>query len=193
MKKIALTQRIIKNPSYYEIREVLDINWGKLINDLGFEILILPLQYDFKKLSFDGLILTGGNDLSTVSGDNIDKLRDDFEYSLLDYCVMKKIPVVGICRGMQMINAYFGGTVKKVEHHVGIEHVLDNGIKVNSFHSFAIDQIGKGLKATAKADDGVIEILQHEQYKIYAQMHHPERIDPFSNYDLNFIRNYFND
>lgn len=194
MKKIALTQRLIKNNSYHEIREALDVNWGALIQAAEFEPLALPLKYDFKKLYFDGVILTGGNDLSVVSGDETDKLRDDFENALLDFCVSKHIPVFGICRGMQMINAHFGGSLKKVERHAGCSHALSDGREVNSYHSLAVDTLGDGLEVLAKSDDdGTIEIICHKKYKIYAQMYHPERYSPFHEHDLRFLRSYFND
>jgi putative glutamine amidotransferase len=191
VKKIALTQRLIKNTSYYEIREALDVNWGALTASAGLEPLALPLKYDFKKLNFDGVILTGGNDLSVVSGNETDRLRDDFEKKLLDYCLSKRIPVLGICRGMQMINVYFGGTLKKVGNHAGCVHPLSAGREVNSYHDFAVDILGRGILPVAESDDGVIEIIRHTEYRVYAQMYHPERCEPFCAYDLQFLRDYF--
>ncbi|MDR2097145.1 MAG: gamma-glutamyl-gamma-aminobutyrate hydrolase family protein [Spirochaetaceae bacterium] len=193
MKKIALTQRLLKNPLYYEIREALDINWGAFIAAAGFEPLILPLKYDFTKLEFNGIILTGGNDLSCVSGDETDRMRDDFETRLLDFCISKNIPVFGVCRGMQMINVYFGGLLKKVEGHAGCVHLLNDGRELNSYHGFAVDVLGDGLSSTAEAADGIIEIIRHREYRVYAQMYHPERYNPFRPDDLRFLRDYFND
>lgn len=193
MKKIALTQRLIENDSYFEIREALDINWGKLFECAGFEPVILPFEYDFKKLSFDGVIFTGGNTLSSVSGKNIDKKRDTFEKKLLSYCIERKIPVLSICRGLHLVNEYFGGTIKPVKNHAGTRHFLDNGKEVNSYHDFAVDKLGQGLKINAKSKDGVIEIIKHEKYKIYAQMPHPERENPFNDEAVKFMQDYFND
>jgi putative glutamine amidotransferase len=191
VKKIALTQRLIKNTSYHEIREALDVNWGALMAAAGLEPLILPLKYDFTKLKFDGLILTGGNDLSVVSGDETDGLRDDFEKKLLDYCLLKQIPVLGVCRGMQLINVYFGGSLKKIENHAGCVHLLNGGREINSYHNFAVDILGRGLISIDESNDGTIEIMRHTEYKIYAEMYHPERYDPFCAYDLQFLRGYF--
>lgn len=193
MKKIALTQRIFKNESYFEIRETLDTNWGKLFDKFEFEPLILPIEFGFKKLKFDGLILTGGNDLSSISNDEIDEKRDVFEKSLLEYCIKNQIPVLGICRGMQVINEYFGGNLKKVKNHTAVKHILDNGKEVNSYHNYAIDNLGEGLKTIAHSEDGVVEIIQHEKHKIYAQMSHPERNAPFDEAEMDLIRSYFND
>jgi putative glutamine amidotransferase len=191
MKKIALTQRLIKNSSYYEIREALDINWGALIQASGLEPLALPVKYDFERLHFDGVILTGGNDLSLVSGDETDKMRDDFENALLDFCVLKHIPVFGVCRGMQLINTHFGGSIKKITNHAGCSHILSDGKEVNSYHGFAVDALGEGFEILAKSGDGATEIIKHKKYKIYAQMYHPERYNPFCEYDLQFLRSYF--
>lgn len=193
MKKIALTQRLIKNNTYFEIRDALDVNWGKLVDALDFEPLILPVGYDFKKLKFDGLILTGGNDLSSISGDEIDLKRDNFEKALIEYCIKNQIPVYGVCRGLQIINEYFGGSLKRVENHTAVKHILDNGKEANSYHNYAADKLGEGLEVLARSQDGIIEVIKHKKYKIYAQMHHPERDNPFGKSEIAFIRGYFND
>jgi putative glutamine amidotransferase len=99
--------------------------------------------------------------------------------------------VLGICRGMQIINHYFGGTLKKVSGHIGVTHSLDNGIESNSFHGYAVEEIGDGLDCIAKSEDGTIEIIKHNKHKIYAAMHHPERISPFRECDIKFVKEYF--
>jgi gamma-glutamyl-gamma-aminobutyrate hydrolase PuuD len=67
MKKIAITQRIIENNSYYEIRECLDIKYAKMFKKLGFLPIVLPIEYDFKlyfqSIKIDGIFLTGGNEV----------------------------------------------------------------------------------------------------------------------------------
>jgi gamma-glutamyl-gamma-aminobutyrate hydrolase PuuD len=70
--------------------------------------------------------------------------------------------------------------------------LLSDGREVNSYHGFAIDVPGDALEALAKSGDGTIEIMRHKKHKIYAQMYHPERYDPFHEYDLQFLQGYFN-
>jgi len=111
MKKIAITQNIIINESYKETREALDIKWGLLFQKLGFLPIILPIDYDFKSyfdsLHLDGILLTGGNDLSIINP-NIESIkRDIFEKSLIKYAIEHNIPIFGVCRGMQIMAEYF--------------------------------------------------------------------------------------
>ena len=86
MKKIAITQRLIKNDSYHEIREALDVNYSKLIRACGYLPIVLPYKIYFKdymkELDIHGVILTGGNDLNSVNNNSLSETRDNFEYIL---------------------------------------------------------------------------------------------------------------
>ena len=111
MKKIAITQRLVVNESYYESREALDIRWGMLFKELGFLPIVLPTEYDFEiffeALDIDGICITGGNDLNTLNPNELSKKRDEFEKRLIQLGINKNIPVFGICRGMQIIADFF--------------------------------------------------------------------------------------
>ena len=187
MKRIAISQRLIFNP-HGMMQELVDSAWGNFCCRCGFLPLYIPILYDFKKLCFEGLILTGGGDLFDISNKEEDKIRDELEAKLISYCLECNIPILGVCRGMQMINKYFGGTLKKISGHIG-EHFLSDGRQVNSYHNYAIDKPGKGLSVVTTADDSVIEEIKYED-KIFAQMHHPER--RISEYDVFFVRGLFN-
>lgn len=133
-------------------------------------------------------------------------LRDDYELLLLREAVRLKVPVVGICRGLQVINIFFGGSLfqdlpslhpnrgnlvdhsrpdKKWEgvHSVAISpssrlsRVLGvEQAEVNSTHHQAVDRLGDGLVATAYSADGVIEAIEHQRLPMAAVQFHPERL-----------------
>lgn len=187
MRRIAISQRLIFN-HHGMMQEVVDSRWGNFCNRCEILPIYIPAQFDLKKIDFDGLILTGSGDLFEISNKEEDKIRDELEAELISYCLECNIPVLGICRGMQMINKYFGGTLKKINGHVG-EHLLSDGRQVNSYHNYAIDKLGKGLSVVTTANDSVIEEIKYGD-KIFAQMHHPER--RISGYDVSFVRGFFN-
>ena len=88
MKKILVSQRILKNDSYYEIRESLDINWSFFLKKVG--VLSIPISINnnlndyFKYLKVSGILLTGGNNLYNNSKNILSKKRDDFELKLIN-------------------------------------------------------------------------------------------------------------
>jgi len=189
MKKIGVSQNLFVN-KYGTVQEVIDSTWGSFLDNLNVLSLYLPIHYHFTKLELGGVILTGGGDLYEISNKKEDLIRDDFEKSIIDFCITKNIPIFGVCRGMQIINKYFGGSLKKIENHAGCRHFLDNGSSVNSYHNFGINKLGKGLEVVDRCDE-VIESFKHLQYKIFAQMSHPERENPFSDNDIKFIKEFF--
>jgi len=163
----------------------------------------------------NGLILTGGKDVAPeLFGDwpddtvNVDSERDGFEYVLIEKSIAMGIPVLGICRGLQIVNVFLGGTLildlnkyfnrKHDQVGDGIDRThriiltpeselrgycrADSGV-VNSAHHQAPDRIGNDLKITARAEDGTVEALEGTgdlAGKILLVQWHPERMD-FSN------------
>lgn len=154
----------------------------------------------------DGLILTGG---WPIHPDNISsgaytpadqdrffkEKRDPYDLNL--YWAFRKAgkPVVGICRGHQMINIGQGGNLNykisetfKSEHSEGISHevrVEDGSLLaelygekfiVNSHHGYCTDKLGDDLKITAWSSEGIPEALEHETLPIYGFQWHPERM-----------------
>ena len=153
---------------------------------------------------YDGLILCGGNDFDPkyyrqeMNGSvNIDHRRDEVEFALLKAFVDAKKPVLGICRGHQMINVYFGGSlyqdipekdlhitkqdfdiahdVTAIENSV-IHNMHGSSFTVNSSHHQVIDTLGKDLIATAYWNDQYIEAIEHKFLPIYGVQWHPERM-----------------
>lgn len=199
MKRIGITQRRDAVPNRTEVRDALDVNWATLLWNLG--ILPIPLCSDIentqaylKALNLDGFILSGGNDI----GEMVE--RDTLESAILEYSKIYKRPVLGVCRGMQFINHYQGGTLVEVVGHVATMHpvlmsswtVAYNIKQVNSFHNYGIveETLGKDLIVLTETDDGMVEAIKHKTYPWLGIMWHPER-DPLANYNNNLIKEYF--
>ena len=106
---------------------------------------------------------------------------------ILQYAIKKNIPVLGVCRGLQLINKYFGGSFVQIENHVATHHnvnfkkswesIYGNKNKVNSYHMNGIDPIdlAEGLIPTAFDSDGYVEGFYHDNLTIASVMWHPER------------------
>jgi putative glutamine amidotransferase len=207
MKKIAITQRIDNYTSYYEPREMLDLNWARLFEKVGILPIVLPYEYDFTKyfdnIKIDGILLSGGNDLSSQIECALSIKRDKFEKELIKYAIDKSIPLLGVCRGMQVIAEYFDSSLKKVDSQVNIRHTLipnksskyyqylNKLSTVNSFHNFAVDEISDEILIGATDPSGIIKSIEHKKYKIFAHMWHPEREKDFNINEIELIKYFY--
>ena len=209
MHKIGITQRLIKEENFNEIRDALDIRWQELLSSISLTAIPIPLNTDmsfYDSLSLDGILLTGGNDLSSQADNLLSRLRDKHEKTCIKYAIDNSIPIFGVCRGMQIIAEYFGSTLKRVEGHIGTRHkiasinhhqykdYINRMEKVNSYHAYSIDTIGNDLNVVGICpDDNVIEAIMHKEHKIFGQMWHPERESPFEPKNCELISSFFND
>lgn len=206
---IALTQRLVKNESYHEVRDALDIRWGALFAEIGCLPIVLPTEYDFRRYfeacAIEGVLLTGGNDLGSLSDDGLSLKRDAFEKEIIRYAIENNIPIYGVCRGMQIIADYFGAQFAPVEGHAGSRHRLQVSERskyaremrklgdVNSYHRYAVSSLPKGFLLAATSGDGVVEAIEHETMAIFAQMWHCERETPPRPEDMAILRKFFHD
>ncbi len=208
MFKIGLTQRVEVLPDRGERRDCLDQAWTHLLADNGFVPVPLPNRIDdvailFDRIGLDGIIFTGGNDLAHLPGaTHAAPERDAFERRLLQICTVRNIPVLGVCRGMQMLVDYYGGTITAVDHHVARRHgivvqsesdaILMGREAVNSFHRYGVQAGGipDDLRILAIAPDGTVEAVAHRRLPQWALMWHPERV-PQDPGDVRLIRDLF--
>ena len=190
-------------------------NMVDALEKAGFVSVVIPFTDDDAKLEdaladADALMVAGG----------IGKLQDypkrcAFEHRAIRIALRRGIPISGVCHGSQVINTYFGGTLKLtpqmankdkdplIRHRMPVTvpyvdnfHLADlepgsriarvlgqSRAVVNSSHSNRSFEMGKGLKVTARAPDGVVEALEHESLPIMAFQFHPERMA----FDARFI------
>lgn len=172
----------------------------------GACLMIVPAQPDAQTLDqlaqfADGLMLTGGCDVAPARyGEEpdpacgpIDAERDAIEYALLDAFVRRRKPVLGICRGAQVINCYFGGTLwqdlpsqrgvvhRNVAHPVActkdsfLAPLFGEAFVTNSSHHQSVKTPGEGLEIIASSGE-IVEALAHRELPVYAVQFHPERM-----------------
>lgn len=178
---IGITQRLIENESYAELREALALEWGILFKDTLKPFLPLPLSYalDFEiyKPYLNAVILSGGNDLSSLNANFLSQKRDAYERQIIASCLENDIALLGICRGAQMIAHYFGASIFKKPNHTK-EHLIQTNkgkFMVNSFHNYCITNLKEPLEILALAQDKSIEAFKHKNAKIFGIMWHIER------------------
>ncbi|MBY0278020.1 gamma-glutamyl-gamma-aminobutyrate hydrolase family protein [Candidatus Binatia bacterium] len=139
----------------------------------------------FAELRLDALVLAGGNDLGSCPR------RDHTERSLLLHCAARGIPVLGVCRGLQLVQRVFGGAIARAPqaHDAGRAHgiaVIDARARrllgaerftAPSYHRFGVPAgaLAPALDAWAISDDGWVEMLAHARLAIVAVQWHPER------------------
>jgi putative glutamine amidotransferase len=178
--------RLSLESRYLEERDALSREWFITLQREGIKPYPIPNIVDspefyLDEIKPDALILSGGD----TPGKDIP--RDSTETALLAGAIKRNLPVFGVCRGIQLINTFFGGTLSKVEGHIGTPHKIDirphwhniygKRTMVNSFHrdAISVDDLANGLEIGATDNDGLIEGLYHPKHPIAAVMWHPER------------------
>lgn len=195
MRTVAVTQRVTVDPPHGTRRDCLDQVWVKFL--LRCELLPIPIPNSVDAAltickNVDGIVLTGGNDLTAYGGDAPE--RDETETALLDLAEQRDLPVLGVCRGMQMIQHRFGTRLERVSGHVAARQCISidgRNVEVNSFHNFGASEVHPPLMTWAIADDGVIKAVKHAKCRMIGVMWHPERLDPFTADDVALFSGFF--
>jgi putative glutamine amidotransferase len=196
-------------------------NYTRAVREAGMEPIVISVQSmqirqkyqqeyldysDFRVESYDGLLLPGGWDINPArygqenagSKEIVDAL-DELQLSMLDRFVKTGRPVLGICRGCQLINVYFGGTLiqhlpnayrhfcdeeqkDRVHNCIAAEdswlaELYGTVFPHNSAHHQAVDRPGEELVIDSYClEDGTVEALHHQSLPVYGVQWHPERM-----------------
>lgn len=179
----AVSQRVDRFPDRDETRDSLDqalAVWLAKAGVAAFPVpnsLVAPLASEISvavwldELAPDLVVLSGGNDVGEFA------VRDATETAMLIWAERNSRPVLGICRGMQMMGVAAGGALVRLEGHVRTHHELggDWPGRVNSFHNFGFMQSPTGYRVLSRTGDGGIEAMRHESMPWEGWMWHPER------------------
>ncbi len=190
-KKIGITSRIVESPNYNEKRDALSHDWPHFLETLNLIPIFIPNALSdvtnfLNDLDLDGFILSGGDNI----GDDLK--RDKTEKHVLEFATNNKLPLFGVCRGMQVINNFFDGNILKSNDtkHIDNLHLVDilespfskilgdSKINVNSFHQNLIKSeiLGNDLIPFAvDTSDDTIEGFFHKSLPVSGVMWHPER------------------
>jgi gamma-glutamyl-gamma-aminobutyrate hydrolase PuuD len=197
MKVVGVTQRVAVIPGYGERRDCLDQAWTRFLAACGLLPVALPNIPDAavrlcESIPLSGYVLTGGNDLEVLGGDAPE--RDATENALLDLADSRNLPVLGVCRGMQVIQHRFAIPLRRVAGHVATRQTIRiNGTQteVNSYHDFGATDSRFPLEVWAWAEDDVVKAVRHTTTPTTGIMWHPERFDPFRQADIALVQRIF--
>ena len=196
----------------------LNTNYVDAVLDAGGLPIIIPIirnEEDAERYldTIDGIIFSGGIDISPLNYDEnplkeinrMSSVRDNYEIMLFKKAYERKMPILGICRGSQLMNVCLGGNLyqdiniqvgdslghspssmagdeffhsSKIEKDSNFYNIFgEKKILVNSFHHQAIKDLGNNLKAVAYAEDGIIEAIEatDERFMLGVQFH-PEEL-----------------
>ena len=207
--RAALSLRVEHAQAYEEIRDAISHDWIIWLEKRGWTPLLVPNALErpaeyLREMGADLLILTGGNDSvrAETSLSDFEPVRTESEFRMLEFASDMKMPVLGVCRGMHVVNQFFNGKVRPDLPENSLGHVARTHpvrmsgpigdvlratqIQTNSFHNQSVRQgdLGDGLTSFAICEeDNVIEGLAHEHLPILGVQWHPERDNPAAEAD----------
>lgn len=195
MSLILVSQRIDYLTDRDEFRESIDPRLIMMLQACSLVPISVSNYLDKNTLyklvnSADGFLLSGGNNI----GEYVK--RDDTESFMLDHSIQSHKPVLGICRGMQMMLTHQNTQISQIPGHVNSSHEIDYGshsIKVNSFHNYGalLENLPSSFMCLAHSSDYVVEHVCHSIHNWTGIMWHPERNQLFSSDDLDLVRSTF--
>lgn len=197
MTLVGITQRVLPANEFGEQRYALDVRWSDFLAACGLTPVPLPNRVELalnvaRECGVRGIVLSGGDDLAEYGGPS--PHRDETERRLLAWAVEREVPVLGVCRGMQVILRAYAAELAEVGGHVATRHAItgprDEGREVNSYHRMAAHAVRPPLRAVAYSGD-VVEAVVHDHARVAGIMWHPERDSPFDPRDIRSVRDLF--
>lgn len=193
--RIGISLRVEFIDKYKEKRDVLSQDWTNFLQKIDSLPILIPNTLSnvtefLTEMKLDCIVLSGGDNMGEFPE------RDNTENEIINFAIKNNIPILGVCRGMQILNNSFGGSViiTNDQKHVGKPHPIDfinsnflkligkKSLKVNSFHNNIIkkENLGKHLEPFALSHaDNTVEGYFHTNLPIIGVMWHPERDNDF--------------
>ena len=209
--RIGITQRVAVQEDYAERRDILSQEWTVFFRHLKPEATLIPIPNKLldpvswaESLQLEALILSNGNDWGEAPD------RDDTESKLFHFFMSAGVPIIGICRGMQVINLLSGGGIDlrisgaSREAHVAVDHPIfvkgegfvqllgGTEIFVNSFHGSGVltGSVAPAFEVFATTAGSAVEGIFHKKLPILGIQWHPERYASPRVSDINLMRRF---
>ena len=182
MKNILISQ-IIKKNFHNELVYVVEKSWYDFFHNTNINLVTIDASKKIRqKVSAIVLHGGGGNDLPKFSKSKANILRKKSDLNIFKYALRKKIPILAVCYGFQLIAEFYDSKLTKIEKHIKTKHKLtfinkkkSRKIIVNSFHNYAVMNLPDFFDETIKCDDKTIDYAKYKKKKIMCMMFHPER------------------
>ncbi|WP_338277532.1 gamma-glutamyl-gamma-aminobutyrate hydrolase family protein [Corallococcus caeni] len=186
---VLITQRSDRVPGRPEVRDALEDSWASGLWEAGWVPfpavnVAAAAVAQFEALRPGLVILSGGNDAPGTGPDAV-PARDETESVLLSLAARTRTPVLGVCRGAQMLARFAGMRLVPVEGHVRVRHVLTGPLahawrgpaQVASFHHWGVaeDSMPDGWDVLARSEDGAVEAFANRERRSLGVLWHPER------------------
>ena len=206
-----------QDPAAIAVQAVPD-DYLELLDHVGLAALLIPVRgpagYAVELVGrLDGVLLTGGGDVAPAryaapqqpETTGVDPCRDEVEVELVRLACGRGLPVLAVCRGIQLLNVALGGSLiqdlptadpprpghmvpqrwNTAAHRVQLmpgtllHRLLGPEVNVNSLHHQAVDMVAPGLRVAGRAPDGVIEAVEHSGARFVVGLQwHPEMLGP---------------
>jgi len=199
MLPIVVSMRVETHEETAAQRDVMDRSWANFLSACGLTALYVPNNLrQAQQMVASGLLkrllLTDGNALIKCEGDAPE--RDQVERFLLNTALQARLPVMGVGRGMQVLQDHWDVALQKLEKHVMTRQIIQvdgQTEMVNSQHHWGATDSVAELPVWAKATDGVVKGIRHDRLPVMGLMWHPQRQDPYHQRDIRLFRKLFHD
>jgi putative glutamine amidotransferase len=204
-RRLGVTMRQAPAQGYRELRDALARDWHAFLAAALPEVAWMPVpnvgkaaRHVAESWDLDGLVLSGGEDVGKATA------RDRTEAELLDCFLKRRLPVLGVCRGLQFMQRHFGGRLSRIPGlaHVARRHPVEiiagsvpamerrGSLSVNSYHGIGIrrNDLAAPFRAFAVSPDGFVEGAVIPGTRVLGVMWHPERERPFTTFDRALVR-----
>lgn len=188
MKMLCITMREASPDPFGYTYDMLDLQWYTFFQHLNILCVPLPnvsrvVASYLDSIKPSAVVLSGGGDPYCLS--DITTERDRTERAAVNWCASNSVPVIGVCRGMQVLLSLHGVRLVPVEQHVDLDHLVfgSTSRSVNSYHRYGAYEAGD-FEILSTSSDGVVEQIQDCSRLHFGMMWHPERNSPPHPQDL---------